>query len=87
MEVTDPNTVDDSWEQKKAEGNKLMKHNSQFSLWILYSFQHYESAFVQKIHLLVVYVFFVHKIQKENFVAANPWWLKKVINVFTEVRG
>lgn len=87
MKVTDPNIVDDSWEEKSLEGNKLIKHNSQFFLWILFSFQHYESTFVQKKQLLLLYTFFVHKIQKGDSVDANPWWLKKVINVFAEVRG
>lgn len=74
--------------EKSLEGNKLIKQFfSQFFLWIFYSFQCYESAFVQKEQLLLLYVFFVHKIQKGNFVDANPWWLKKVINVFAEVRG
>lgn len=60
--------------EKSLEGNKLIKEFfSQFLLWILYSFQCYKSAFVQKEQPLLLYIFFVHKIKKGNFVDANPW--------------
>lgn len=61
-----------SEKKKSLEGNKLIKHNSQFFLWILYSFQHYESAFLQKKQLLLLYILFVQKIQKGNFMDVNP---------------